>query len=96
MSICQDHEVAKNVALTRAKERAEAEVKSLRSKQAPSSADESSLRKEVKRLEEEKSLLQEHAKSVDSKLLEAQKEIERMRYTHLSVCRLFFLSGFHT
>jgi hypothetical protein len=91
MSICQDHEVAQNVALTRAKERAEAEVKSLRSKQAPSSADDSSLRKEMKRLEEEKSLLQQHAKSVESKLLEAQKEIERMRYIHLSVCRLCLL-----
>ena len=68
------------MALKRAKERAEAEVKSLRSRQAPSSADDSSLRKEVQRLEEENLKLQQHAKSTELQLLEAQKEIERMRY----------------
>ena len=82
------------MALKRAKERAEAEVKSLRSRQAPSSADDSVLRKEVQRLEEENLKLQQHAKSFESQLLEAQKENERMRYASAQcLCLLALQQG---
>ena len=75
-----DEEVAKNVALKRAKERAEAEVKALRGKGAAgTSSPTQALRREVERLEEENTALLTRQKAADSELKEAHREIDRLR-----------------
>ena len=75
-----DEEVAKNVALKRAKERAEAEVKALRGKGAAgTNSPTQALRREVERLEEENTALLTRQKAADSELKEAHREIDRLR-----------------
>ena len=68
-----DDEIAKNLALRRAKERAESEVKTLRAGGRGSSE---ALQVEVQRLQDENVLLRKQKQAAESELKEAKREIE--------------------